>query len=60
MSAQMIVQGTLKSDGTLELEQKPKLSPGRVRVTVEPWRNPAAPPVSGGGGLIVREPEQHQ
>ncbi len=35
MSAQVIVQGTLKPDGTLELDQKPNLSPGRVRVTVE-------------------------
>ena len=35
MSAQVIVQGTLKPDGTLDLDQKPTLSPGRVRVTVE-------------------------
>ena len=43
MSAQMIVQGTLKSDGTLELDQKPKLSPGRVRVTVETVAEPSRP-----------------
>lgn len=36
MSAQVIVQGTLKPDGTLELDQKPPLSPGRVLITVTP------------------------
>ena len=35
MNAHVIVQGTLKPDGILELDQKPNLSPGRVRVTVE-------------------------
>jgi hypothetical protein len=43
MSAQVIVQGTLKPDGTLELDQKPKLSPGRVRVTVETVAEPSRP-----------------
>ena len=41
MSAQTIVQGTLKPDGTLELDQKPNLSPGRVRVIVETATEPA-------------------
>lgn len=31
---QVIVQGTLKPDGTLELDEKPNLPPGRVQVTV--------------------------
>jgi hypothetical protein len=31
-----VVEGILKPDGTLELDQKPSVSPGRVRVTVEP------------------------
>jgi hypothetical protein len=35
MSIQSIVQGTLKADGTLELDQQPNLLPGRVQVTVE-------------------------
>jgi hypothetical protein len=35
MSARVIVPGTLRPDGTLELDQKPNLAPGRVRVTVE-------------------------
>jgi hypothetical protein len=30
------VQGTLHADGTLVLDQKPNLPPGRVRVTVQP------------------------
>jgi hypothetical protein len=30
------IQGTLREDGTLLLDEKPKLPPGRVRVTVEP------------------------
>ncbi len=43
MSSQVIVQGTLKLDGTLELDQKPMLSPGRVRVTVETVAEPVHP-----------------
>ena len=31
-----IVEGTLKPDGTLELDQKLGLSPGRVQVIVKP------------------------
>jgi hypothetical protein len=30
------IQGTLREDGTLVLDDKPKLPPGRVKVTVEP------------------------
>ena len=30
------VQGTLRADGTLVLDTKPDLPPGRVRVTVQP------------------------
>jgi hypothetical protein len=29
---EIVVEGTLKPDGTLELDQKPELSPGRVTV----------------------------
>lgn len=35
MNAQVILHGTLKNDGTLELDETPNLSPGRVRLTVE-------------------------
>jgi hypothetical protein len=31
-----IVRGTLKDDGTLELDEKPPLAPGRVEVTIHP------------------------
>ena len=31
-----IVQGTVKPDGTLELDQNPGLSPGRVTVVLRP------------------------
>lgn len=30
------LQGTLREDGTLVLDDKPNLPPGRVKVTVEP------------------------
>ena len=33
---EVVIEGTLKPDGTLELDQKPNLAPGRVRVTVLP------------------------
>jgi len=36
MSMAVIVQGTLKPDGTLDLNQKPNLPPGQVVVTVQP------------------------
>ncbi len=31
-----VVEGTLKPDGTLELDQKPNLPPGRVTVRMQP------------------------
>ena len=33
---EVVVEGTLKPDGTLELDQKPSLSPGRVKVILQP------------------------
>jgi hypothetical protein len=36
-----VIEGTLKPDGTLELDQKPNLSPGRVQVIVQPLLKPA-------------------
>lgn len=32
----IVVQGTLKPDGSLELDTKPALAPGRVHVTLRP------------------------
>lgn len=34
------IQGTLREDGTLQLDQKLNLPPGRVKVTVEPMPVP--------------------
>ena len=36
MSTAEIVEGTLMADGTLELDQKPSLAPGRVQIIVQP------------------------
>lgn len=44
--SEAIVQGTLKPDGTLELDQKPNLAPGRVTVVVR-QATPSAPPQEG-------------
>jgi hypothetical protein len=32
--SEVVIEGTLKPDGTLELDQKPNLSPGRVTVVL--------------------------
>jgi hypothetical protein len=39
---EVVVEGTLKSDGTLELDQKPNLSPGRVTVALRQESAPSA------------------
>jgi hypothetical protein len=36
MTIPVIIEGTLFADGTLKLDEKPLVQPGRVRVTVEP------------------------
>ncbi|HUY35098.1 MAG TPA: hypothetical protein VMV69_20280 [Pirellulales bacterium] len=39
---EIVVEGTLKPDGTLELDQKPSLSPGRVTVVLrQEFKSPA-------------------
>ena len=40
---EIVVAGTLKSDGTLELDRKPDLPPGRVTVVLRPESETAAP-----------------
>lgn len=40
------VEGTLQPDGTLQLDQKPNLAPGRVQVVVQPLA-PSAPSQRG-------------
>jgi hypothetical protein len=34
--SEVVIEGTLKPDGTLELDQKPGLAPGRVKVILQP------------------------
>ena len=34
---QIVVEGELRADGTLVLDEKPNLPPGRVRVTMQAW-----------------------
>lgn len=41
---QVEVQGTLQPDGTLVLDEKPNLPPGRVRVVVQTVAEPPAKP----------------
>ena len=49
MSAdEVVLEGTLKPDGSLELDQTPNLAPGRVQVTVKPL----APVPTGRRGLL--------
>ena len=40
---EVVVEGTLKPDGTLELDQKPGLPPGRVTVVLRQEAEPAPP-----------------
>jgi hypothetical protein len=40
---EITVEGTLKPDGTLELDQKPNLAPGRVTVILQPAPSGTAP-----------------
>jgi len=40
MSTQVVVQGVLQADGTLELDEKVPMPPGPVMVTVQPLFQP--------------------
>jgi hypothetical protein len=40
---EVVVEGTLKPDGTLELDHKPNLSPGRVTVVLRQESGPTPP-----------------
>lgn len=42
-NATIVLEGILKSNGTLELRSRPALSPGLVRVTLEPLPMPRPP-----------------
>jgi hypothetical protein len=54
----IVVQGTLKPDGTLELDEKPTLAPGRVHVTLEPVS--ADSPPKGGLAETIEEIRKYQ
>lgn len=42
-----VIEGTLNPDGTLELDEKPNLPPGRVRVVLQvPGQAPAKPDIA--------------
>src|SRR5258707_13986096 len=43
---EVIVEGTLKPDGTLELDEKPNLAPGRVQVVIQ-TASPPRPTAQG-------------
>src|SRR5438067_1392539 len=43
---EVVIEGTLKPDGTLELDQKPNLAPGRVRVVLRQESVPELPALS--------------
>lgn len=43
MNERVVIQGLLTGDGTLELDEKPNLPPGRVRVTVTSTTEAARP-----------------
>jgi hypothetical protein len=43
-----VIGGTLRPDGTLVLDEQPRVRPGRVRVRVE-----AAPPEPTGGDIMA-------
>lgn len=32
--SQVVIHGTLRADGTLQLDEKPNLPPGRIRITM--------------------------
>jgi hypothetical protein len=50
-----VIEGTLKPDGTLELDEKPSLGPGRVKVALQP-----AQACTRGPGLADVLDEIHQ
>jgi transposase len=41
---EVVVAGTLRADGTLDLDERPNLAPGRVVVVLRSDRTPEPPP----------------
>jgi hypothetical protein len=58
MSTAVVLQGTLKPDGTLELDQRPNLAPGRVQVVLQPVAG--GPPPRRGLAEVIDEIRQGQ
>ena len=54
----IVVQGTLKPDGTLELDERPSLAPGRVHVMLQPASIGLA--ATGGLAETIEEIRRHQ
>jgi hypothetical protein len=54
----VVIQGTLNPDGTLELDEKPSLAPGRVHLVLQP----ASIGLAARGGLAetIEEIRRHQ
>lgn len=55
---EIIVPGTLKPDGTLELDQKPGLPPGRVLVSIQPV--PGGTPARRGLADVIDDIQREQ
>jgi len=51
----VVVQGTLKPDGTVELDEIPTMTPGRVQVTLQPVLA-GSPPQGGLANTIGGNP----
>ena len=54
----VVIQGTLKPDGTVELDEIPTMTPGRVQVTLQPVL--AGSPPQGGLANTIEEIRQYQ
>jgi hypothetical protein len=54
--SEVIIEGTLQPDGTLQLDQKPNVAPGRVKVILQPAQVSAARQ----GGLVDTIDEIHR
>ena len=53
--SEVVIEGTLKPDGTLELDQKPSLSPGRVQVVLRQDTTAMQPQLLGDAFLRMME-----
>ena len=54
----VVIQGTLKPDGIVELDEIPAMTPGRVQVTLQPVLEGSSP--QGGLANAIEEMRQYQ